>query len=1102
MLKLDSLGRHIGQKIKSRGLEYFQRNSVSIVYIDSEFVSAEVRGSHTYDVDLERKNRTLIYSCSCPFFEDKFNVCKHIWATLLEMEKQGILKKWNQDFPEELIPAYLNPYEQQERNYKDSDFGHYSDSDNYGYGDVPDATLVDKTPSRQNWRHLLRKIHQTSTKTLENRPYPPGSEIIYIFEFSGQVPGSSPAIKLNIREPKKNGGWKKIKPFSFTHEILGIIPDEADQKILHHLAGVQRETWYRSPYESTARFTPSGRDLKALLPEISATGRLFFRAREADDIFPIQWDGKDAWKFQVEVLADPQGKQYEVSGTFHRGDRYIPVSLPEQLSKEGIFVMENTISFFDGPEEWISFFQDEGSFFFPESEAEQWLEAIYALPCIPPLNLPDTLRLEDIELQPKPMLQIFTRQKPWGMSYILGELYFDYDTKTIGESDTTNGFILSSERKRILRASKTEILARKKLEEVGFKRWKDYQNNECWTISKTHLPGAVQDLVAAEWHVEAEGRIFRNPGALKFQLASGIDWFELHGDVQYGETSIPVPRLLKAMNRKENTILLDDGSYGILPEEWLERHSMLLGLGTLKEDHVRFSRNQVGLLDTLLEEEPEANCDEAFLQLKKELQAFEGVDPVDPPKGFHGSLRHYQRGGLGWMHFLQRFRFGGCLADDMGLGKTIQVLALLEERRCLRAEKSSSHSMAPSLVVMPKSLVFNWLQEAKRFTPGLHILDHTGGERKRDHKHFDSYDVIFTTYGTLRRDASFFKKKTFDYIVLDEAQAIKNASTESAKAARLLKGRHRLALSGTPIENHIGELWSLFEFLNPGMLGSTSVFKSGKETQEKSGNGNLAHLARSLRPFVLRRTKKQVAPDLPDKVEQTLFCNLEPEQKDLYNELREHYRNSLLQRVESDGINRSKIYVLEALLRLRQAAIHPGLIDPSRAHEPSAKLDMLLPQLKGILDQGHKALVFSQFTSVLDILRTKLHSAGIEYAYLDGQTRDRAAPVERFQNDPEIKLFLISLKAGGLGLNLTAAEYVFLLDPWWNPAVEAQAIDRTHRIGQTRSVFAYRLIAKDTVEEKVLSLQETKREIADAIINQDNSLLRNLTSEDLALLLS
>ena len=342
----------------------------------------------------------------------------------------------------------------------------------------------------------------------------------------------------------------------------------------------------------------------------------------------------------------------------------------------------------------------------------------------------------------------------------------------------------------------------------------------------------------------------------------------------------------------------------------------------------------------------------------------------------------------------------------------------------------------------------------------------------------------------------------FDYVILDEAQAVKNAGTASAKAVRLLRSSHRLALSGTPVENHLGELWSLFEFLNPGMLGAASVFRratgSGREIDEETRK----LLSQALRPFILRRTKDQVARELPAKTEQTIYCELEPAQRKLYDELRQHYRDSLRQRIETQGLGKSKIMVLEALLRLRQAACHPGLIDINRSGEPSAKLEALLAQLREVLDSGHKALVFSQFTSLLRIVRDRLDSEGIVYEYLDGKTRKRQACVERFQSDPDCKLFLISLKAGGLGLNLTAAEYVFLLDPWWNPAVEAQAVDRAHRIGQTKPVFAYRLIARDTVEEKVLELQKTKRDLAAAIIGEDNALIRNLKREDLELLLS
>jgi SNF2 family DNA or RNA helicase len=364
---------------------------------------------------------------------------------------------------------------------------------------------------------------------------------------------------------------------------------------------------------------------------------------------------------------------------------------------------------------------------------------------------------------------------------------------------------------------------------------------------------------------------------------------------------------------------------------------------------------------------------------------------------------------------------------------------------------------------------------------------------------FNEHDVVLTTYGTLRRDAAALIAIPFDYIVLDESQAIKNAASVSAKTTRVLNGRHRLALSGTPIENHLGELWSLFEFLNPGLLSTAPAFARAGVRRHMDDDA-LAMLARGLRPFMLRRTKDQVARELPARTEQTLYCDLERPQRVLYDDLRDHYRRTLLK--SATGLGRQKLQILEALLRLRQAACHPGLIDKSRPHAASAKLDMLVPRIVEAVAEGHKTLVFSQFTSFLAILRMRLDEEHIAYEYLDGHTRDREAKVERFQQDPACRLFLISLKAGGVGLNLTAAEYVFLLDPWWNPAVEAQAIDRAHRIGQTRHVFAYRLIARDTVEERVLELQAKKRGLADAILSADNRLLRELRREDLELLLS
>ncbi|MEO5819728.1 MAG: DEAD/DEAH box helicase, partial [Vicinamibacteraceae bacterium] len=564
---------------------------------------------------------------------------------------------------------------------------------------------------------------------------------------------------------------------------------------------------------------------------------------------------------------------------------------------------------------------------------------------------------------------------------------------------------------------------------------------------------------------------------------------------------VALPALLAASKRGEGFVTLGDGSRGLLPDAWLASVSRVVAMGTIDGEAVRFRPSQRLLLDAWLEAQPQVDVDAAFARVRAEISAFTGIDAVEAPATFHGVLRPYQRDALAWFGFLRRFGFGGCLADEMGLGKTVMVLALLESQRLERDR--GGQPRRPSLIVVPRSLIFNWRHEAQRFAPVLRVLDWTGGGRRGAHDRLLDHDVVVTTYGTLRRDIGHLKTVAFDYVILDEAQAIKNARTDAAKAARLLQAEHRLALSGTPVENHLGELWSILEFLNPGVLGSASVFAATTGAPGRTRDPEaLTIVARGVRPFILRRTKDQVASELPPRTEQTIYCDLEAPQRRLYDELRTHYRRELLGRVDAGGLGRAKLQVLEALLRLRQAACHPGLVDRARSDEPSAKLDVLLARLAELVEDGRKVLVFSQFTTLLGLVRHRLDAAGTSYEYLDGRTRDREARVRRFQEDASCAVFLISLKAGGVGLNLTAAEHVFLLDPWWNPATEAQAIDRAHRIGQARPVFAYRLIARDTVEERVLELQGTKRALADAIVRADASLIESLGRDDLARLLS
>jgi superfamily II DNA or RNA helicase len=940
--------------------------------------------------------------------------------------------------------------------------------------------LLDEAQGNGTQSPYATPVGGTATPVTPPSSSAPGSAL------PGAIPPMAPAVPMSPVVPAANGAPVSPRP-------LGTAAAAASAR-----AAAERAL------RGTRRFVLR-KDQAALVERLARTGRLRLRRTDGEDDPPtVRWDDGQPWRFNLEIRTEAGGKRWAWRGSLRRGESRMDLSEPLVLLPGLLVLGVGRAARFDdlGVMPWILRLRYEKEITFVEPQQDLMLGRILAETRVPATELVETLRLEEINAKPRPCLTMRTPRQNWGLGSdkLIGELEFDYDGAVIPAGRTTPLAVSTEFGLVIRRDPRTESAADVKLFELGFREAKDPRLDPgTLELPAKRLGLVTKDLVAAGWRVEAEGKLIRPAGEFKLALATGIDWFELGGGIDYGDQHVSLPDLLAAAGRGESMIELGDGSMGMLPEEWLKRYGVLAELATDSEDGLRFSASQAGLLDALLAAQPEIRVDEAFEKVRQNLRQFEGVVALDSPPGFHGELRPYQQQGLGWLDYLQRFGLGGILADDMGLGKTIQVLALLQRRRAHRLAK------APSLAVVPRSLVFNWEQEAAKFTPRLRVLDYTGSGRHALRATFSDYDLIITTYGTLRTDIAELSKIEFDYIILDEAQAIKNAESQSAKAARLLRSKHRLAISGTPIENHLGELWSIFEFLNPGMLGSDTVFKKftgGGAVLAVPELDDRLLLAKALRPFILRRTKQQVVDDLPDKTEQTLYCDMEAEQRRCYDELRAHYRDALL-RKDAAELNRSKIEVLEALLRLRQAACHPGLISTELSNEASCKLEMLIPSITEVVQEGHKALVFSQFTSFLAIVRDRLEKEGITYEYLDGRTRNRAAKVERFQTDVNCPVFLISLKAGGLGLNLTAAEYVYLLDPWWNPAVEAQAIDRSHRIGQSQHVFAYRLICRGTVEEKILELQQKKRDLADAILSADNKgVIQSLTREDLEFLLS
>jgi superfamily II DNA or RNA helicase len=607
------------------------------------------------------------------------------------------------------------------------------------------------------------------------------------------------------------------------------------------------------------------------------------------------------------------------------------------------------------------------------------------------------------------------------------------------------------------------------------------------------LPEGPLDVFASKlldrgFRIFVDGAPQRRSTGGRLRLVSGEDWFELRGGLEFGEETVPIPLVFDALKKGRRFVELKGGGQGLVPEEFAERWRLLDDLGVRKGEAIRLRKTQGLVLDALLAErskEIEARPEDID-SMRDALAALRAPPSEEPPTTLKAELRPYQKDGLSWLAALDASGYGGCLADDMGLGKTVQTIALLLRRK--------SAGGGPHLVVVPRSLVFNWRNELRRFAPSLRVLDHASLAKDQRSTDFGDADVVITTYGIVRRDAEELSKVAFDWIVLDESQAIKNSSSQNSKAARLLKGRRRLVMTGTPIENRPEELWSQFEFLNPGMLGKENEF--GRLARD---DRTRLTLARVIRPLVLRRTKEQVAKDLPEKIEQIVYCELTPEQERVYEEILRRTKADVMERVERDGLGASKLHVLEALLRLRQAAAHAGLVSAEAKEAPSGKFEALLELLEEPLAAGRKALVFSQFPSVLKLLRPELVRLGVASEYIDGSTKDRETPVRRFQEDPNVSILLASLMVGGHGLNLTAADYVFILDPWWNPAVEAQAVARAHRIGRKDSVVALRLVSRGTVEEKMLALQEKKRALAENLLDASGP-VADLSADDLLLL--
>ncbi len=613
---------------------------------------------------------------------------------------------------------------------------------------------------------------------------------------------------------------------------------------------------------------------------------------------------------------------------------------------------------------------------------------------------------------------------------------------------------------------------------------------DLWFLKFYEQCGA-QDIEVFGQEELAKFKYSKHRAKVSSQIKSGIDWFDLEVSVEFGDQQLRTKDWLTAIRNNTRYVQLKDGTVGILPEAWFNRFRKLEKTITMDGGEAKVSKLNFNVIEQLFEERDfDLEVMEDIQRKKKKLASYTKERKYRFPKAIQANLRNYQKEGFKWLKFLQEFGFGGCLADDMGLGKTLQAICILADQQ----------GQGTHLVVAPRTLLFTWSAELEKFCPDLKYLIHHGPFRTKNTDGFSDFDVLISTYDTVASDISFFSTYPFNYVVLDESQAIKNPNSKRYKAMCLLQARNKLVMTGTPIENSTFDLYAQMNFVNPGFLGNMTSFKNQYVLAiEKHGDQETAALLQKMiHPFVLRRTKQQVASDLPEKTESILWCEMESNQRRQYDELKRQIREQVNKKMDQVGAAKSKMVVLEGLLRLRQMCNAPELLDANltKREKQSVKIQTLLEQCKYELG-NHSALIFSQFVSMLKIIREQLDAEQIPYAYLDGSTRDREKAVRQFNEEDDRRIFLISLKAGNTGLNLVKADYVYIVDPWWNPAVEAQAIDRTHRIGQDKHIFAYKMICKDSIEEKILKLQEKKKKLASDIIQTDASVFKSLDKEEL-----
>ncbi len=1043
-MKIDvkDLKNRVPDIIFKQGMEYFKDGRVKIKQWDNLSITATVQGTYPYLVRLMADERSFDATCTCPYNY----ICKHA------------------------VAAALKVIDEQRSREED-------DSKEIG-----------------NWREYFDKlitIQQVDSDFSQEVRW----KLLYIIHILENYWNIKP-VKVYM---KKDGTYGRIQEPSFNElseqNVFRTSGDLIAISYLERIQSQQSSVYYRGRLETS--YLNFGLDAGQLF-NLLRTSELHIKNEDGSIGTRIRF-GRKPWKLVFKLIE--REDHYIFQPYFSRDDEELPIT------RETKILTTNPIWFYrDGKLHYSNFplrysyiksFIDENSDIMVNKEEYQTFISDYLakLPIFPYVEFPPDIAVKEItEISGK---RLYIEEMDDQLVVSLSILYDDIEIPFSQANDQPLHYDTKS--KEIMRvhrdreaenAIRFRILQSNILEDTPGLFYATFEEALDWLFDE--LPKLAEEgfeIMGEENLVRF--KVKRAKANFDVNISSETDWFDIEMTLEFDGVPVSLEELKRALRKNKKFVKLRDGSIARLPQKLIEKFNYILNFGKVEDDSVRFANHHLTFIDRLLADADQKKMDSLSQEKLGKLETFETIENYPLPGNFRGNLRDYQRAGFDWMNFLKDFSFGGILADDMGLGKTIQALIMLQSE--INQDQKSSN-----LIVAPTSVIFNWVREIEKFTPQIKYLVHYGTRRSKDIRRMRRYPLVLTTYGHLRRDINFLKEINFNYAILDESQNVKNPGSETSKAVRLINAKNRLALTGTPVENNTMDLWSQFAFINPGLLGEQAFFRDNfMKPIEKEQNVQVAtELKKLIFPFILRRTKEDVAKELPEKVENIVYSPMSEEQQKLYNNWRHSYRDHIQKEIENKGLDKSKFKVLEGLTRLRQIACHPELVE-SRYVDNVGKFEALIEMVEEIISEKHKVLIFSQFVKMLHIIRRHLDGNNIPYSYLDGTTKDRETPVNEFQENDDIRIFLISLKAGGTGLNLTAADYVVHYDPWWNPAVEMQATDRAYRIGQTRKVFAYKLISKDSVEEKIVRLQNKKRDLVDSLITTEEAFFKSLSKEDI-----